>query len=138
MALVLTSHNKGYWVLRSTIKGRRRDIGLGSLSLVTLKEAREHAFEMRRDIQRGIDPIAERRKQEVVVPTFANAARTVHAEQRASWKNGKFAYSGPDVGFVVQVTPIDFTPKPFPDLNTASETDLHDYLLSPRGSISVM
>lgn len=89
LALVLTSHNKGYWVLRSTIKGRRRDIGLGSLSLVSLKEARESAFDMRRDIQRGIDPIAERRKQEIKVPTFADAARTVHREQKAGWKNGK-------------------------------------------------
>lgn len=89
LALVLTAPSKGYWVLRSTIKGRRRDIGLGSLSLVTLKEARENAFDMRRDIQRGIDPIAERRKQEIVVPTFTSAARTVHGEQKASWKNGK-------------------------------------------------
>ena len=80
MALVLTAPGKGYWVLRSTIKGRRRDFGLGSLSLITLKEARENAFDKRRDSQRGIDPIAERRKQEVVVPTFANAARTVHRE----------------------------------------------------------
>ena len=56
LALVLTAPSKGYWVLRSTIKGRRRDIGLGSLSLVTLKEARENAFEIRRDIQRGTDP----------------------------------------------------------------------------------
>ncbi|KEO86036.1 integrase [Erythrobacter sp. JL475] len=89
LALVLTGPNKGYWVLRSTVKGRRRDIGLGSLSLVTLKEARESAFEMRRDIQRGIDPIAERRKQELVVPTFADAAHAVHKEQKAGWKNGK-------------------------------------------------
>ncbi|KWV94504.1 site-specific integrase [Erythrobacter sp. AP23] len=89
LALVLTAPSKGYWVLRSTIKGRRRDIGLGSLSLVTLKEARENAFEMRRDIQRGIDPIAERKKQEIVVPTFTDAARTVHKEQKAGWKNGK-------------------------------------------------
>ncbi|TWJ06835.1 tyrosine-type recombinase/integrase [Altererythrobacter ishigakiensis] len=89
LALVVTGPNKGYWVLRSTIKGKRRDIGLGSLSLVSLKEARENAFEMRRDIQRGIDPIAERKKQEVVVPKFADAARAVHREQKASWKNGK-------------------------------------------------
>ena len=89
LALVLTAPSKGSWVLRSTIKGRRRDIGLGSLSLVTLKEARENAFDMRRDIQRGIDPIAERRKKEIVVLKFADAARTVHREQKASWKNGK-------------------------------------------------
>jgi putative heme-binding domain-containing protein len=49
----------------------------------------------------------------------------------SSWKNGKFAYDGPDVGFVAQVTPIDFTPKPFPDLNAASDEELVGYLASP-------
>ena len=46
----------------------------------------------------------------------------------ASWKNGKFAFTGPDVGFVVQITPVDYTPKPFPDLERASDTDLVSYL----------
>ncbi len=49
----------------------------------------------------------------------------------SSWKNGKFAYDGPNVGFVAQITPIDFTPKPFPNLNDASETLLFDCLMSP-------
>jgi putative heme-binding domain-containing protein len=49
----------------------------------------------------------------------------------SSWKNGKFAYDGPDVGFVAQLTPIDFTPKPFPDLNESTDADLVDYLISP-------
>lgn len=49
----------------------------------------------------------------------------------SSWKNGKFAYSGPNVGFVAQITPIDFTPKPFPDLNAASDAELIDFLSSP-------
>ncbi|MEL7190553.1 MAG: Arm DNA-binding domain-containing protein, partial [Pseudomonadota bacterium] len=57
LTLVLKAAGKGHWVLRTTIKGRRRDIGLGSLSLISLKEARDAAFDMRRDIQRGIDPI---------------------------------------------------------------------------------
>ena len=48
-----------------------------------------------------------------------------------SWKNGKFAYSGPDVGFVAQITPIDFTPKPFPDLNDASDEQLIEFLAHP-------
>lgn len=59
------------------------------MSLLSLKEARETAIDLRRDIQRGIDPIAEREKAERVVPTFADVARTVHAEQKAGWKNGK-------------------------------------------------
>ena len=49
----------------------------------------------------------------------------------SSWKNGKFAYSGPDVGFVAQLTPIDFTPKPFPNLNEASYEELVSHLSSP-------
>lgn len=49
----------------------------------------------------------------------------------SSWKNGKFAYDGPNVGFVAQITPIDFTPKPFPDLTAASDANLLSYLASP-------
>lgn len=89
LTLVLKGLGKGHWVLRATIKGRRRDIGLGSLSLISLKEARDTAIDLRRDIQRGLDPIALREKAERVVLTFAEAARKVHAEQKAGWKNGK-------------------------------------------------
>lgn len=49
----------------------------------------------------------------------------------SSWKNGKFSYSGPDVGFVAQITPIDYTPKPFPDLNESSDQQLIEYLAHP-------
>ena len=87
--LELTGQNKGNWQLRATVNGRRRDIGLGSLALVSLKEARDAAFEMRRDIQRGIDPVAERKRRKIEILTFKAAALRVHAEQKASWKNGK-------------------------------------------------
>ena len=89
LSLLLSASRKGYWVLRATIKGRRRDIGLGTADLITLKEARGMALELRRDIQRGIDPIAEREKEEIKILTFAEAARKVHQEQKAGWKNGK-------------------------------------------------
>lgn len=49
----------------------------------------------------------------------------------SSWKNGQFAYGGPNVGFVVQVTPIDFKPNPFPDLNKATDEQLIGFLASP-------
>jgi integrase len=54
-----------------------------------LKEARDAAFELRRDIQRGIDPVAERKRRKIEILTFKAAALRVHAEQKASWKNGK-------------------------------------------------
>ena len=49
----------------------------------------------------------------------------------SSWKNGKFNYTGPDVGFVAQITPIDFTPKPFPQLDKLGEKQLVELLSSP-------
>lgn len=87
--LELTGPNKGNWQLRATVNGRRRDIGLGSLALVSLKEARDAALELRRDVQRGIDPVAERKRRKLEILTFKAAALRVHAEQKASWKNGK-------------------------------------------------
>lgn len=49
----------------------------------------------------------------------------------SSWKNGKFSYGGPNVGFVAQITPRDFVPRPFPDLGQATEEQLVGWLASP-------
>jgi Arm DNA-binding domain len=87
--LELTAPIKGNWQLRATVSGRRRDIGLGSLALVSLKEARDVAFELRCDLQRGIDPVAERNRRKLEILTFKAAALRVHTEQKASWRNGK-------------------------------------------------
>ncbi|HEY2584369.1 MAG TPA: HEAT repeat domain-containing protein [Tepidisphaeraceae bacterium] len=51
----------------------------------------------------------------------------------SSWANGGFSYSGPNVGFVVRVTPKDWKPTSFPDLHKASEEQLLEYLASPSG-----
>ncbi|MCW2246226.1 integrase [Azospirillum fermentarium] len=79
------------WLLRLMIQGKRRDIGLGSASLVTLAEAREMALDMRKLARNGGDPLAERRKVRRVVPSFEDAARTCHGEHKESWKNEKHA-----------------------------------------------
>ncbi|MFC3208202.1 tyrosine-type recombinase/integrase [Aquamicrobium soli] len=55
--------NGAQWVLRFTIHGRRREMGLGSLSLVSLKEAREAASECRKVVHAGMDPIKERTRK---------------------------------------------------------------------------
>ncbi len=77
------------WVLRTVVQSRRRDIGLGSLRLISLAEARERAVTYRRMARDGGDPVAERRRAAVVVPTFEEAARTTYEEHRKAWKNGK-------------------------------------------------
>ena len=49
----------------------------------------------------------------------------------ASWKNGKFAYSGEDVGFVAMITPTNYIPKPFPIMPEQSDDQLIHHLSSP-------
>lgn len=82
------------WVLRLTIDGRRRDLGLGSLHKVALPQARARAAEFRTLAYHGIDPIAakrESRKQQIVraVPSFEQAANEVHRTRAQGWSNGK-------------------------------------------------
>jgi len=89
--LVVEPSGAKRWLLRIVVQGRRRDIGLGGLSLVGLAEAREKALAYRKQAREGGDPLAERRKVKVVIPTFAEAAEAVHAEHKASWKNEKHA-----------------------------------------------
>ena len=79
------------WMLRTVVQGRRRDIGLGSLSLVSLADAREKAAAMRRAARDGSDPVAERRAASRRMPTFADAAKRVHADHEKAWKNRKHA-----------------------------------------------
>ncbi len=49
------------------------------------------AVRYRKIARSGGDPLAEKRKAQIVVPTFREAARTVHAEHRAAWRNEKHA-----------------------------------------------
>ncbi|MCK0102532.1 integrase arm-type DNA-binding domain-containing protein [Pseudohalocynthiibacter sp. F2068] len=50
------------WFLRVTVHGRRREMGLGPLSEVGLKEARDAAQKWRAVVREGKDPIKERER----------------------------------------------------------------------------
>lgn len=89
LMLVVTSKSSASWKLRAMVAGKRRDIGLGSLKVLSLADARDRASDLRRQIAQGIDPIAERKKVADPVPTFREAAASVHEEHKAAWKNGK-------------------------------------------------
>lgn len=89
LALELNAKASGRWVLRIQSNGKRRDIGLGSLKGVSLADAREAASIIRRKIAQGIDPVAERKQERQVIPTFQHAADLVHKEHQQGWKNGK-------------------------------------------------
>jgi hypothetical protein len=87
--LVIAYGGSKSWVLRTVVKGKRCDIGLGGVDLVSLAEARDEARRLRRIARAGGDPLAERRRSRRTVPTFEAAAKEVHTAHSASFKNEK-------------------------------------------------
>lgn len=63
--LRVDANGSRYWVQRITIRGKRRELGLGSPSLVSLAEAREMAQQNRKLARAGGDRckrVAKRRR----------------------------------------------------------------------------
>jgi integrase len=85
--LVVEPSGAKRWVLRTVIKSKRCDIGLGGLSLVSLADARESAARLRRIARTNGDPLADRKKERRDIPTFEQAARQVHQSHSASFRN---------------------------------------------------
>jgi integrase len=77
------------WELRTVVHGKRCDIGLGGLKLVSLAEAREEARKYRLMARNDGDPLAAKRRARKGVPTFKEAAEAVHKEHAKAWKNAK-------------------------------------------------
>ena len=75
------------WMLRATIDGRRRDIGLGGYPAVSLAKARQFADAHRLAVAEGRRSFG--RKAPAKMPTFAEAAAKVHEVNLPRWKNGK-------------------------------------------------
>ena len=71
------------WILRARVDGERRHMGLCSLKVLTLAEARAKAVAIRREIARGVDPVAEKKVVDLA-PTFRDAATLVHADHKAA------------------------------------------------------
>lgn len=84
------------WILRVTLKGKRKEIGLGSYPTVPLSTARERARLLLDDIRAGNDPVADRKqaRQQAAknAVTFSMAFEKFFAEKReAEFSNGKHA-----------------------------------------------
>ncbi|MEQ6916654.1 tyrosine-type recombinase/integrase [Halomonas aquatica] len=84
------------WILRTTIAGKRRDLGLGGYPDVTLAMAREKARDAREKIAQGIDPVAERQRlrsaalaERLRDMTFQKAAEAVVVKKQAEARNSK-------------------------------------------------
>lgn len=86
------------WVLRMSVVGKRREMGLGGFPDVTLADARRRAREEREKADKGLDPIAERkaaanllRVQAAKAFTFKAAALAYIEAHEPSWRNAKHA-----------------------------------------------
>ena len=78
------------WIQRLVIRGRKHELGLGSVQLVSLAEAREQALANRKLARAGGDPLADRRRLQGM-PTFAEAAATVVEQKRGGWRSPRQA-----------------------------------------------
>jgi len=77
------------WIWRGAVNGKRCDLGIGPVALVSLSDARAEAVRLKTIAWKGGDPRAERRRERKVVPTFSEAAKQVHAAHGATFRNPK-------------------------------------------------
>jgi len=76
------------WVFVFQWLGKRKEMGLGSASVVTLAEAREARDRARKLVSQGLNPIEERHKAAPPKPkTFGEFSDEMIAEWSPSWKN---------------------------------------------------
>jgi hypothetical protein len=94
--LQITPNGAKAWILRITIAAKRAEIGLGGFPSVTLAQARDKAREARDKIERGVNPIAERKTARAALAaaegrgmTFADAVSKYLAVKLDGFKNAK-------------------------------------------------
>ncbi|NEI66876.1 tyrosine-type recombinase/integrase [Rhizobium leguminosarum] len=88
----------GQWVLRYTIYGRRREMGLGSVQNVSLKDARFASEKWRGIAAKGLDPISERERERreaekrlhLLEDVAADAFESRKAELKGDGKAGRW------------------------------------------------
>ncbi|ABA78904.1 DUF4102 domain-containing protein [Rhodobacter sphaeroides] len=124
LLLQITPTGAKSWLLRTTVAGTRRAMGLGSYPEVGLAEARERAREAKRKIAAGVDPIEERKATRAALAAAQRRSLTF-ADAADKWIKAKLsdrpeksqkavratltAYSFPEIGAltVQELTPQD-------------------------------
>lgn len=96
--LQVTGKGAKSWIYRFSIRGKPREMGLGSLTAVSLADARAKAGAYRALRQDGIDPIDARKAQHAQATldaakaiTFKEAAERYIGAHKAGWKAAKHA-----------------------------------------------
>jgi len=108
--LVVDTSGARRWLLRLSVKGRRRDFGLGSARVVSLSDARAKALAYRKEVAKGRDPLLERMRKIEKTVSFKKAAEEVHKFQiletgrngkhKQQWLNTLIKYAYPKIADV--------------------------------------
>ena len=114
--LQVTINGTKSWIFRykSPVTHKQREMGLGSLNIVSLAKAREIASECHLQLLKAIDPIEERKRikqtallKQAKAMTFEDVAERCIDSKKPEWKNVKHvqqwsnslkAYAYPEFG----------------------------------------
>ena len=96
--LFKSDDKRGKWVLRVTVHGRRREMGLGPYPEVPLADARLTAGEARTEVRAGKDPIKERQRRRreaernlhILADVAVDAFESRKAELKGDGKSGRW------------------------------------------------
>lgn len=95
--LKITPSGNASWQYRFQLAGKRRMMGLGACSVVSLADARDKAAEARKLVKQGIDPLEvkhaeateQKQQAERQTITFADAAKEYIDGKAEGWSNTK-------------------------------------------------
>lgn len=85
--LNVTPNGSRSWVARVSWNKRVREIGIGSVNVCSLAEARAKVLDIKRDIARNIDPTRQRE----TIPTFKECVDQWLAAKKAEWTTKHYA-----------------------------------------------
>jgi integrase len=139
LSLVVTDAGVKRWELRTSVHGRRRQLGLGVYPDVSLEEARRNAIEIRTAAKQGLDLVADRRRlsrlavKDPLCLTFKQAFGSYfelkeqelsNGKHRAQWRSTMDTYVFPVIGQrpVADVTPAEVIDILKPIWSTKRET----------------
>ncbi|MDA1332424.1 MAG: tyrosine-type recombinase/integrase [Proteobacteria bacterium] len=134
LGLRISTSGARSWILRTQIKSRRTDMGLGAYPATTLARAHELARAAKHAIKDGRDPIDERRDEQSANEwNFQRCAESYIKKYRLTWKSNKHAqqwentlatYAYPKIGKkpVRNITMGDVLSVIEPDWVTKTET----------------
>jgi integrase len=82
------------WVFVFKLKGVRKEMGLGGVAVLDLKDARLEAEKARKLAHAGVNPIEERKRRKAApeTVTFGDVADQLLADLEPSWKSDKHKY----------------------------------------------